>query len=107
MADNETKVEVMAISILTSRRLREDMSPFFKKYKMAHNCSLLLLHYGENKMKKLFIGAVMAVGTFLSSVSLSFADELLVPTMSYRVGPYAANGTMVANGFVDYFFDVE
>ena len=54
-------------------------------------------------MKKLFIGAVMAVGTFLSSVSLSFADELLVPTMSYRVGPFAANGTMVANGFVDYF----
>ena len=54
-------------------------------------------------MKKLFIGAVMAVGTFLSSVSLSFADELLVPTMSYRVGPYAANGTMVANGFTDYF----
>ena len=54
-------------------------------------------------MKKFFIGAVMAMGTFLSSVSLSFADELLVPTMSYRVGPFAANGTMVANGFVDYF----
>ena len=54
-------------------------------------------------MKKLLIGAVMALGTVLSSVSLSFADELLVPTMSYRVGPYAANGTMIANGFTDYF----
>ena len=54
-------------------------------------------------MKKLLIGAVMALGTVFSSVSLSFADELLVPTMSYRVGPYAANGTMIANGFTDYF----
>ena len=43
-------------------------------------------------MKKLLIGAVMAFGTFISTVSLSFADELLVPHMTYRVGPYAANG---------------
>ena len=54
-------------------------------------------------MKKLFIGAVMAIGTFISTISLSFADELLVPHMTYRVGPFAANGTMIANGFTDYF----
>ena len=54
-------------------------------------------------MKKLLMGAVMALGTVFSSVSLSFADELLVPNMTYRVGPYAANGTMIANGFTDYF----
>jgi branched-chain amino acid transport system substrate-binding protein len=54
-------------------------------------------------MKKIFIGAAMAISTFISTIGLSFADELLVPHMTYRVGPYAANGTMVANGFTDYF----
>ena len=107
MANNETKVEVMAISLLIPRSSREDMSPSFeKKVWLKKICSLKLLHYGENKMKKLLIGAVMALGTVFSSVSLSFADELLVPTMSYRVGPFAANGTMIANGFTDYFMTV-
>jgi branched-chain amino acid transport system substrate-binding protein len=63
----------------------------------------LLLHLREKKMKKIIIGAALAVSTFVSSAVVSFADELLVPNMTYRVGPYAANGTMVANGFTDYF----
>ena len=104
MANNETKVEVMAIPLLNPRSSSEDMSPSFEIKTMARQiCSLSLLHYGEIKMKKLLMGAVMALGTAFSSVSLSFADELLVPTMSYRVGPFAANGTMIANGFTDYF----
>ncbi len=57
----------------------------------------------EKKMKKLLIGAVLSIGTLLSSISLSFADELLVPHYTYRVGPFAANGAIVANGFTDYF----
>ena len=56
-------------------------------------CSEKLLHW-EKKMKKHIIGAVVALGTLISTVSMSFADELLVPTMTYRVGPFAANGTM-------------
>ena len=52
-------------------------------------------------MKKTIIGALVAASTLFTSVGMSFGD-LLVPLMSYRVGPYAANGTMNANGFVDY-----
>jgi len=29
-------------------------------------------------------------------------NEQFVPVLSYRTGPYAPNGTGVANGFVDY-----
>ncbi len=35
MANNETKVEVMAISLLIPRSSREDMSPSFEKESMA------------------------------------------------------------------------
>ena len=52
-------------------------------------------------MKKTIIGAVIAASTLFTSVGMSFGD-LLVPVMTYRVGPFAANGTMNANGFVDY-----
>ena len=55
-----------------------------------------LLNYGREKMKKILFGAALAIGTFVSSVSTSFADELLVPQLTYRVGPFAANGTMGA-----------
>ena len=52
-------------------------------------------------MKKTIIGALVAATTLFTSVGMSFGD-LLVPVMTYRVGPFAANGTMNANGFVDY-----
>ncbi|MGR3552179.1 MAG: ABC transporter substrate-binding protein, partial [Paracoccus sp. (in: a-proteobacteria)] len=29
--------------------------------------------------------------------------ELVVPSLSYRTGPYGANGTQYADGFADYF----
>jgi len=54
-------------------------------------------------MKKHIIGAVVALGTLISTVSMSFAEELLVPHLTYRVGPFAANGTMGANAITDYF----
>lgn len=54
-------------------------------------------------MKKFIVGAAVAIGTLVSSISTSFADELLVPQLTYRVGPFAANGTMGANAITDYF----
>jgi branched-chain amino acid transport system substrate-binding protein len=57
----------------------------------------------EKKMKKHIIGAAVALGTLISTVSMSFAEELLVPHLTYRVGPFAANGTMGANAITDYF----
>ena len=41
-------------------------------------------------MKKFIVGAAVAIGTLVSSISTSFADELLVPQLTYRVGPFAA-----------------
>ena len=52
-------------------------------------------------MKKTIISAFVALSTLITTVGMSFGD-LLVPVMTYRVGPFAANGTMNANGFVDY-----
>ena len=52
-------------------------------------------------MKKTIISAFIALSTLITTVGMSFGD-LLVPVMTYRVGPFAANGTMNANGFVDY-----
>jgi len=52
-------------------------------------------------MKKTIISAFVAVSTLITTVGMSFGD-LLVPVMTYRVGPFAANGTQNANGFVDY-----
>ena len=54
-------------------------------------------------MKKHIIGAAVALGTLISTVCMSFAEELLVPHLTYRVGPFAANGTMGANAITDYF----
>ena len=53
-------------------------------------------------MKKTIISAFVALSTLITTVGMSFGD-LLVPVMTYRVGPFAANGTMNANGFVDYY----
>ena len=54
-------------------------------------------------MKKFLISALISFGTLLSTVGVSFADELLVPHFTYRVGPFAANGTAVANGYTEMF----
>ena len=49
------------------------------------------------KLKKLAAYAVAA--TMAASPVLA---ELVFPSLSYRTGPYAANGTPVADGFADY-----
>ena len=50
------------------------------------------------KLTKLAAIAVAAV----TAASPVLAD-LVFPSLSYRTGPYAANGTPVADGFADYF----
>ncbi|MDO5658520.1 MAG: ABC transporter substrate-binding protein [Paracoccus sp. (in: a-proteobacteria)] len=47
------------------------------------------------KLTALALGAVMAAGPALA--------DLVVPNLSYRTGPYGANGTQYADGFNDYF----
>ncbi|MEZ5650772.1 MAG: ABC transporter substrate-binding protein [Burkholderiaceae bacterium] len=44
--------------------------------------------------------AAMVMGSLLST---AVADELYVPSLSYRTGPFAASGNPIANGFGDYF----
>jgi branched-chain amino acid transport system substrate-binding protein len=53
------------------------------------------------KPKKFIRGALAAVA-MSSLLSTALAEELYVPWLSYRTGPFAASGTPVANGFVDY-----
>ncbi|MDD0840208.1 ABC transporter substrate-binding protein [Curvibacter sp. HBC61] len=49
--------------------------------------------------------AVLALGgsTLLSSAAFAQAKEQYMPVLSYRTGPYAPNGTPIANGIVDYY----
>ena len=48
-------------------------------------------------MKKTLTGAALAA--LLAGPALA---ELVIPDLSYRTGPYAANGTPVSDGFQDY-----
>ncbi len=50
------------------------------------------------KLKKL---AVLTLGTMLASTPA--LAELVFPSLSYRTGPYAANGIPFADGYQDYF----
>lgn len=47
------------------------------------------------KLASLALGAVMAAAPAMA--------DLVVPNLSYRTGPYGANGTQYADGFNDYF----
>ena len=47
------------------------------------------------KFASLVAGAVMAAAPAMA--------DLIVPNLSYRTGPYGANGTQYADGFNDYF----
>ena len=49
----------------------------------------------KTKLTALALGAVMAAGPALA--------DLVVPSLSYRTGPYAANGIPFADGYADYF----
>ncbi|MGV6848633.1 MAG: ABC transporter substrate-binding protein [Marinibacterium sp.] len=48
----------------------------------------------KQKLVMAALGAILAAGPALA--------ELVVPSLSYRTGPYAANGIPVADGFADY-----
>jgi len=50
-------------------------------------------------MKLTKIAAYAVAGAMLASPVMA---ELVFPSLSYRTGPYAANGTPVADGFADY-----
>ncbi len=50
-------------------------------------------------MKKTLVA--LAAATLLTGAVPAFAD-LVLPSMSYRTGPYAPNGIPVADGFADY-----
>jgi len=47
------------------------------------------------KLATLALGAVMAAGPVMA--------DLVFPSLSYRTGPYAANGIPFADGYADYF----
>ncbi|MEZ5834234.1 MAG: ABC transporter substrate-binding protein [Geminicoccaceae bacterium] len=52
-------------------------------------------------MKKMFAVGVLAVSLSVATTSLA-AEEQYFPLLTYRTGPYAANGTQLANGMIDY-----
>lgn len=57
------------------------------------------------RMKSLVLGAAvtaMAAAGTLSTVATVSAEELYVPSLSYRTGPFAGGGIPFANGFADY-----
>ena len=55
-------------------------------------------------MKKFLNSAVIAAVVAGASFSVAQAEEtLLVPSLSYRTGPFAAGSVPVANGYSDYF----
>lgn len=47
--------------------------------------------------------ALTATATLLSSAAVAQPKEQYMPVLSYRTGPYAPNGTPIANGIVDYY----
>ncbi len=51
-------------------------------------------------MKKTLFGTLIVAA--LTSATPAMA-ELVFPSMSYRTGPYAANGVAIADGYADYF----
>ncbi|MFD0915342.1 ABC transporter substrate-binding protein [Pseudahrensia aquimaris] len=54
------------------------------------------------KLKSLIAGAAATVITMAGYTSMVQAEELYVPSLSYRTGPFAGGGIPFANGFADY-----
>ncbi len=57
------------------------------------------------RLSKFTLGAVSALALSGSMVvaDVAAAQEILVPSLVYRTGPYAPNGVPFANGIADYF----
>ncbi len=53
--------------------------------------------------KQAFIATLAATGAAALFSTSAFAQEQYMPVLSYRTGPYAPNGTPIANGIVDYY----
>ncbi len=54
--------------------------------------------------RKLTTGAVvLATAAIMQTAPVAAEESLYIPSLSYRTGPFAANGTPIANGFADYF----
>jgi len=51
-------------------------------------------------MKLLKLAGVTIVASLVSTAALA---ELVFPSLSYRTGPYGANGIPFADGYSDYF----
>ena len=51
-------------------------------------------------MKKLTLVSAVLAGVMTAAPALA---ELMVPSLTYRSGPYAANGIPTADGYADYF----
>ena len=55
------------------------------------------------KLKSLILGAAATVLAVTGTVTTAqSADELFLPMLSYRTGPYAGGGIPFANGYADY-----
>jgi branched-chain amino acid transport system substrate-binding protein len=56
---------------------------------------------GKVKLKAALVLAA-ALGGFAAQEAMAQANEIFVPVLVYRTGPYAPNGVPWADGFVDY-----
>src|SRR5207253_4572129 len=54
------------------------------------------------KFKAAALALASALGVFAAQEALAQANEIFVPVLVYRTGPYAPNGVPWADGFVDY-----
>lgn len=52
-------------------------------------------------MKSIFAGIIATIGALLAGDVVQ-ADELVIPSMTYRTGPYASGGIPFSDGFADY-----
>lgn len=58
------------------------------------------------KIRKLALAATLlaaGVSSLVGTSAFAQAKEQYMPVLSYRTGPYAPNGTPIANGIVDYY----
>ena len=53
--------------------------------------------------KRNVIATLAAAGASVLFSTSALAQEQFIPVLTYRTGPYAPNGTPVANGIVDYY----
>lgn len=55
------------------------------------------------KFRTFVIGAASVAALAVPAIGIASAQEVFLPTLVYRTGPYAPSGIPAANGFADYF----